>query len=160
MERAGSSEKTGTKGSWLVIKGPFGRFIIRSEVKKAELSMELSKGGAIPVLDAFEFISEVQVQQGQHPQDPSRMVQHIAKVNLVTRVDACCYDLPMQFSLHGCMVYWLDDLNSSDAIAYKELIQNAVHTAKGWASHRAEKTAGVQLASTMPTGVPIPGGRA
>ena len=159
MERTDAIEKTGPKGNWLVVMGTYGRYIARTEMTKAEVSEAHAKGGVLRAEEAFELFSQLNVQTMQHPvtQEP---VQQVGKMNLAVRIDASCFPLKINFSLYGTMVYWLEDLNQSDSIAYQDILRGAHDTADGWAKARAQNNSGLATASRMPANIPPPGKRA
>ncbi len=161
MERTESTvEKTGPKGNWLVITGTFGRYIVRTQMTRAEVAKAFKENEPLIAEEAFEFTSQLQLGRAPHPTIPGAAADTVGKLNIAYRPDATCYPVPIEFPLQNTLRYWLDDLNQSDASVYKDIIRQAVSCGDGWASQRAENNSGVKLAASMPVGVPQPpGGR-
>lgn len=160
MERTDANtplEKTGPKGSWLVVVGPAGRYIGLTESTRDEVGRIHDSGNTIKFTDAFEFTSQLQVNQVPDPSNPRQAAIQIGKMNLAYRIDAAMFPVPVTLSLRGTMIYWLDDLKEPDAAIYKDLIQGAVRMADGWHRERVKSTTGVEVATSIPRGVPMPG---
>ncbi len=148
MEQA--TEKTGPAGTWFVIIGPFGRFIGISPTPMAEICQIHQEGGSILASDAFELSSQMAMQPVPHPTMPDVKVPSFFKQNLAFRVDAMLETAPVRFATAGTLIYFLDDLNESDATEYQELIRDAVRLGEGWRRDRLAQKSGVVAASVVP----------
>lgn len=150
-------EKTGTKGNWLVITGVAGKYIARTLESREEVSRAHKACSTIKLEQAFEFTSQVQVGQVADPKNPARAMMQVGKMNLVYPLDATLFPVKGDMSLQGAFVYWCDDLTESDAPEYKDLIQGALRMASGWHQERVKNNTGVEVATAIPRGAPLPG---
>lgn len=107
--------------------------------------------------DAFEFTSQLQAGQVQDPQNPTRALLQVSKMNIAYRVDGMLFATRMSLTMQGTLIYWLDDLKETDAKVYKDFIQDALRMADGWHKERVKATTGLEITGQMPR-VPAPGG--
>ena len=152
MERTEeSAEKTGPKGNWYVVTGIAGRYIVRSLKSPEEVRQIHQEGGVLDIEEAFEFTSQIQVNQVPNPHNPREAMMNVGKVNLAHRLDATLFPVQASLSLMGALVYSLDKLTDPDAATYKENIRGAVSMADSWYQERVRSKSGVELV-TMPKG--------
>ncbi len=94
----------------------------------------------------IEFTSQLNLQGD--PRNPH--TQSIGKMNIAAPIDATCYPAKADLYLQDAMLYWFEDLHSSDLAMYKSLIQGAERVSEGWARQRTEATSGITLATSVP----------
>ena len=147
MERAEEpTEKTGTKGSWYVIVSHAGRYIVRTQSTDAEVTAAHAAGKLLEIEEAFEFSSQLQIQQVPNPNNPMEPMMNIGKMNLAHRIDGTLFPVKARISLQGALVYNLNDLKEADAASYKDFITGAVNMANGWYQERVRAKTGIEVA--------------
>ena len=156
MERtdAAESEKAGATGTWLVILGIAGKYIVKTSKTKEEVLAIQSASGRLDTVDCFEFSSSLQVRPALDPKTQQPIGMSLNKQTIAYRVDAMLFKTNISFSLMGATLYFLDDLKEADALAYKDIIQDAVNMGQEMHKQRVEALSGIKVPSpgAMPPG--------
>lgn len=157
MERtdAAESEKTGPTGIWLVIFGIAGKYIVRTKKTKEEVQAIQAVNGRLDTEDCFEFSSNLQARPVMDPRTQQPMGMSFSKQTIAYRVDAVLFPVGISFSLMGSTLYFLDDLKEADAMAYKDIIQDAVRMGQEMHKQRVEALTNIKV---PPPGAVTPGG--
>jgi hypothetical protein len=136
------------------------RLIVRTAKTQPEVEELHDRGGALPVEEAFELTSQLQISQ-QPNHETQQMMMNVGKLNIAHRIDGTLFAVPARISLHGTIIYNLNDLKEHDATTYKEYIKGAIAMADGWHKERAATESGLIVAPSLPPGgfrgVPVPG---
>ena len=148
MERTDTPEleKTGPAGTWLVIIGVTGKYIVRTLKTIEEVRAIHDRNGRLDTEDCFEFISNLQVRPAMDPRTQQPMGLNFSKQTIACRIDATLFPMPLALSLFGAALYFLDDLKEGDAMAYKDIIRDAVRLGDDMHKQRVEALTGIKAA--------------
>jgi hypothetical protein len=145
MERTDTTntEKTGLKGTWLVIFGIAGKYIARTLKTREEVLAIQAANGRLDTDDCFEFSSSLQVRPALDPRTQQPVGMTFSKQTIAYRVDATLFATPLSFSLMGSTVYFLDDLKEADAVQYKDIIRDAINMGEKMLEQRVQERTGI-----------------
>lgn len=145
-------EKTGITGTWLVILSISGKYIVRTLKTKEEVLAIQDRNGRLDTEDCFEFMSNLRVQPAVDPRTQQPVGLSFSKQTIACRVDATLFQMPLSLSMFGSTVYFLDDLKEGDAMAYKDIIRDAIRVGEDMHKQRVEALTGIKTAqaSTIP----------
>ena len=113
---------------------------------KNDILLTLNVGGSIQAEEVYDYgcpIREIANPQGQ---------TGIAKMHFSSRMDSTLYPCAAHISLSGALLYFLDDLNASDAMQYKDFIQDAFRSANAAKAARARRSSNIVMAEDLPPG--------
>lgn len=135
-------ESNGGKACWVTITCGPNKHIALAAGSREEIDAIHERGGVLRCIEAYEFGCPIQMK-------PERQGFSVGKIHYSTRLDSTLHKCPVQFSLMGASLYYLDDLskNGGDHEQYMLFIKNARLSAQHAADSRISKTSRIQLAS-------------
>ena len=125
--------------TWLAITTSAGKFIVKTGMRRSAILERHSAGDVLPVIELYDYGCPIQ----QIPTGPNPGDIGIGKMHFSSRMDSTLYPCQAYVSLAGAMLYFLDDLNTSDGMQYKSFIQSAYRAAIEAAKVRAAKSSGI-----------------
>lgn len=126
-----------------MIFGIAGKYIVKTMKTKEEVLAIQAVSGRLDTVDCFEFSSSLQVRPAIDPRTQQPVGMSFNKQTIAYRVDAMLFKADIAFSLMGSTLYFLDDLKEADALAYKDIIQDAVRMGQEMHKQRVEARSGL-----------------